>query len=116
MDCEVDVILSNCVINLCEDKGRVFEEAYRVLKPGGRLTISDMVSEGPLPAELRQDPLLWAGCIHGALPRQEYLDLIAQAGFEDIVATRSGIGGTVKGVTVFSLGVSARKGRNGGRS
>ncbi len=64
----VDVILSNCVINLVEDKGRVFEEAYRVLKPGGRLSISDMVTAGPLPMSLRSDPQMWAGCINGALP------------------------------------------------
>ena len=109
---EVDVVLSNCVINLCEDKGKVFEEAHRVLKPGGRLRISDVVSDGPLPTSLRQDPTRWAGCVHGSLPEQEYLELIAQAGFEDIVPTRSGIAGTIKGVTVFSLAVSALKGES----
>ncbi|HEX9115806.1 MAG TPA: methyltransferase domain-containing protein, partial [Anaerolineae bacterium] len=64
----VDVVLSNCVINLCEDKGKVFEEAFRVLKPGGRLSISDMVTDKPLPLSWRSDPAAWAGCIHGALP------------------------------------------------
>ena len=87
-DGTVDVILSNCVINLAEDKGRVFEEAFRVLKPGGRLSISDMVTEGPLPASVRSDPLMWAGCINGALPQAEYLDLLTQAGFVDVAGAR----------------------------
>ncbi len=105
----VDVILSNCVINLAEDKGKVFEEAYRVLKPGGRLSISDMVTAGPLPTALRGDPTLWAGCIHGALPEREYLDLVRQAGFVDVAGQRSLSGGQVAGVAVYSLSVTARK-------
>jgi len=108
-DGTVDVILSNCVINLCEDKGRVFEESYRVLKSGGRLSISDMVSDGPLPAAMRGDPSRWAGCVYGALPEREYLDLLAQAGFQEIRAARSESGGDVYGVRVYSLSVSARK-------
>jgi ubiquinone/menaquinone biosynthesis C-methylase UbiE len=105
----VDVILSNCVINLAEDKGRVFEEAYRVLKPGGRLSISDMVTAGPLPMSLRSDPQMWAGCINGALPEHEYLDLVRQAGFVDVVGQHSLSGGELAGVAVYSLSVSARK-------
>ena len=108
-DGTVDVILSNCVINLAEDKGRVFEEAYRVLKPGGRLSISDMVTAGPLPMSLRSDPAMWAGCINGALPEREYLDLVRQAGFVDVVGTRSLSGGELEGVEVYSLALSARK-------
>jgi arsenite methyltransferase len=108
-DGTVDVILSNCVINLAEDKGRVFEEAYRVLKDGGRLSISDMVSGGPLPMDLRSDAQMWAGCINGALPDQEYLDLVRQAGFTDLVAKRTLSGGEMAGVPVYSLSVSARK-------
>jgi len=108
-DCTVDVILSNCVINLAEDKGRVFEEAYRVLKDGGRLSISDMVTAGPLPLDLRGDSQMWAGCINGALPEQEYLDLVKQSGFTDVVAKKSLSGGTLAGVEVYSLSVSARK-------
>ena len=84
-DGTVDVVLSNCVINLCEDKGKVFEEAYRVLRDGGRLSISDMVSDGPFPMSWRSDPARWAGCVNGALPEQEYLDLVRQAGFTDIL-------------------------------
>jgi arsenite methyltransferase len=108
-DGSVDVIISNCVINLAEDKGRVFEEAYRVLKEGGRLSISDMVSAGPLPGDLRGDPRLWAGCINGALPEAEYLDLVRQAGFVDVVAHRTLSGGALAGVPVYSLAVSAYK-------
>ena len=83
-DGTVDVILSNCVINLCEDKGKVFEEAYRVLREGGRLAISDMVTDGPLPMSVRGDAEHWAGCVHGALPEREYLDLVRAAGFTGV--------------------------------
>ena len=83
-DESVDVILSNCVINLSPDKSRAFREAYRVLKPGGRLTVSDIVSQGTLPAEIRNNPDAWACCIGGALERQEYLNKINAAGFNDI--------------------------------
>jgi len=109
-DASVDVILSNCVINLCEDKGRVFEEAHRVLKEGGRLAISDTVADAPLPLSLRSDPGAWSGCLSGALPEHEYLDLVAGAGFRDVRAARSLSGGRVAGVTVYSLSVTATKG------
>jgi SAM-dependent methyltransferase len=80
----VDVIISNCVINLSSDKSKVFQEAYRALKPKGRLIVSDIVSEGALPDEIKADPGAWAGCVAGALERQEYLEKIKKAGFEDI--------------------------------
>jgi arsenite methyltransferase len=112
-DGTVDAILSNCVINLTEDKGRVFEEAYRVLRDGGRLSISDMVTAGPLPMDLRSDPQAWAGCVNGALPEQEYLDLVRQAGFKEVVGKRSLSGGTLAGVSVYSLSVFARKNPTG---
>ena len=83
-DESVDAIISNCVINLSSNKDKVFSEAYRVLKPGGRLTVSDIVSEGALPDEIRSDPGAWACCIAGALEQQEYLGKIRKAGFEDI--------------------------------
>jgi ubiquinone/menaquinone biosynthesis C-methylase UbiE len=108
-DGSVDVILSNCVINLCEDKGLVFREAFRALRPGGRLEVSDMVTQGALPLEARQDAGQWAGCISGALPEFEYLDLIAQAGFKEAAARRSVSGGELAGVPVYSVIVSARK-------
>ena len=108
-DGTVDVILSNCVINLCEDKGLVFREAFRVLKPGGRLEVSDVVTAGPLPLEARQDAGEWAECVSGALPEREYLDLIAQAGFTGATARRSTSSGDLAGVPVYSAIVSARK-------
>jgi SAM-dependent methyltransferase len=114
-DGTVDVILSNCVINLCEDKGKVFEEAYRVLKDGGRLSISDIVTDKALPMSLRGDAAKWGSCVHGALPEREYLDLIAQAGFQDIKATPTEIGGEIEGVRAYSLSVSARKGQGNGQ-
>jgi SAM-dependent methyltransferase len=88
-DESVDVIISNCVINLSPDKSRVFQEAYRVLKPGGRLTVSDIVSEGALPDEIKNDPDAWAGCIAGALEQQAYLKKIKKAGFEDVQVASS---------------------------
>ncbi len=80
----VDVIISNCVINLSPDKSKVFQEAYRTLKPKGRLIVSDIVSEGALPDEIKDDPDAWTGCIAGALEKQEYLEKIKGAGFGDI--------------------------------
>ena len=108
-DESVDVVLSNCVINLCEDKGAVFADAYRALKPGGRLEISDMVTGGALPLAARHDAGGWAGCISGALPEREYLDLVAGAGFTDVAARRSVSAGQLAGVPVYSVIVSARK-------
>jgi SAM-dependent methyltransferase len=108
-DEEVDVILSNCVINLTEDKGQVFREAFRVLKPGGRLEVSDVVAGGGLPIEARENASGWAECVTGALPEKEYLDLIAQAGFRDVSVRRSPASGTVAGVPIYSAIVSEKK-------
>ena len=80
----VDVIISNCVINLSADKERVFAEAYRVLKPGGRLAVSDVVVRGSVPDEVRRSMLLWVGCIAGALEESDYRAKLAEAGFVDI--------------------------------
>ena len=83
-DGSVDVIISNCVINLSTDKGRVLQEAFRVLKPGGRFAVSDVVVRGEVPAEVRRSMELWVGCVAGALSEQEYHERLADAGFEEI--------------------------------
>jgi ubiquinone/menaquinone biosynthesis C-methylase UbiE len=105
----VNVVISNCVINLVEDKEQVFREAFRVLKRGGRLEISDIVTSAGLPETLRMNSGEWAACVSGALPEKEYLDLVREAGFENIQTRRSENAGQVDGVDVYSLQVSARK-------
>ncbi len=83
-DNSVDVIISNCVINLSADKDRVLREAFRVLKPGGRLAVSDVVTRGEMLPEIRQSILAWVGCIAGALEENDYRSKLAAAGFEQI--------------------------------
>lgn len=83
-DDSVDVIISNCVINLSGDKDRVIREAFRVLKPGGRLAVSDVVVRGEMPDAVRQSMLLWVGCIAGALGDYQYVAKLAKAGFDGI--------------------------------
>src|SRR6266480_457425 len=83
-DNSVDVIISNCVINLSADKDRVLREAFRVLKPGGRFAVSDVVVRGNVPAEIRRSMELWVGCIAGALEEQEYVSKLSAAGFTGV--------------------------------
>jgi arsenite methyltransferase len=83
-DSSVDVVISNCVINLSADKGQVLREAFRVLRPGGRFAVSDVVVQGELPAEIRQSMELWAGCVAGALEETTYRRLLAEAGFSGV--------------------------------
>jgi arsenite methyltransferase len=83
-DNSVDVIISNCVINLSADKDKVLQEAFRVLKPGGRFAVSDVVTRGEMLPEIRQSILLWVGCVAGALEDNEYRSKLASAGFEQI--------------------------------
>jgi SAM-dependent methyltransferase len=83
-DNSVDVVISNCVINLSADKDRVLREAFRVLKPGGRFAVSDVVVRGEVPDEVRKSMLLWVGCIAGALEEKEYAAKLARAGFARI--------------------------------
>lgn len=89
-DNSVDVVISNCVINLSGDKDRVMREAFRVLKPGGRFAVSDVIVRGELPAEVRKSMELWVGCIAGALEEMDYVRRLAKAGFDaiDIEPTR----------------------------
>jgi SAM-dependent methyltransferase len=83
-DGSVDVIVSNCVINLSPDKPRVFAEMFRVLKPGGRIAVSDMVTNHPLPAETPKAQQDWCACMAGVLERRAYIDKLGKAGFTDI--------------------------------
>src|ERR1700687_5096729 len=83
-DNSVDVVISNCVINLSADKDRVLREAFRVLKPGGRFAVSDVVTRGEVAPEIRQSVLLWVGCVAGALGDEEYRGKLSAAGFEQI--------------------------------
>jgi len=83
-DASVDVVISNCVINLSADKRRVFAEAFRVLKPGGRFAVSDMVVKGQLPGPVRRSMEAWTGCFAGVLEEDEYRALLAEAGFEEV--------------------------------
>jgi arsenite methyltransferase len=84
-DDSVDVIISNCVINLVPDKEKAFREAFRVLKPGGRLMVSDIVLHRPLPEYVKESIEAYVGCVAGALKRDKYLDAIKSAGFDDVV-------------------------------
>jgi SAM-dependent methyltransferase len=93
-DGSVDVIVSNCVVNLSPEKGQVFREAYRVLRPGGRMLLSDLVLERPLPDEIRKSTEAYVGCIAGASMRGEYLSMIRDAGFKDVEVVAEGRYGT----------------------
>ncbi len=86
-DGTVDVIISNCVVNLSPDKPQVFREAYRVLKPGGKLALSDIVTDGPLPQEIKDSLSAWAGCVAGALDVKEYIAGLEAAGFSKVDVT-----------------------------
>lgn len=109
-DASVDVVISNCVINLAEDKGSVIREAFRVLRPGGRLAVSDMVELRSLPAVVKQDLEAHAGCIAGTIPVAEYTRLLVDAGFESPDIEISGEQG-VQGVpgAIGSASIRARK-------
>jgi SAM-dependent methyltransferase len=102
----IDVIISNCVINLSPDKDRVFQEAFRVLKPGGRVAFSDMVTRIPMPEVLRSNMTSWAACISGAITDKDYLDKMRLAGFIDVAKVA---GGENPIEPVYSAKIIARK-------
>jgi ubiquinone/menaquinone biosynthesis C-methylase UbiE len=127
-DAAVDVVISNCVINLAPDKRQVFREAYRALRPGGQLSVSDIVTQGELPEALRRDLSAWAGCIAGAVDVDEYVAGLRAAGFVDVqvtakelasaaevaqVGAASGVETTAASVAadppIFSARITARK-------
>jgi SAM-dependent methyltransferase len=113
-DQSVDVIISNCVINLSADKGKVLREAFRVLVPGGRFAVSDIVVQGKLPVSIQKDMEAWAGCLAGALQEDTYRHLLAEAGFTDIaveVTRRYSVQDVVEsggGSAVASLSIDER--------
>ncbi|MGI8958381.1 MAG: arsenite methyltransferase [Bryobacteraceae bacterium] len=117
-DNSVDVIISNCVINLSGDKDRVLREAFRVLKPGGRLAVSDVIVRGDVPSEIRRDMELWVGCVAGAMKDSEYSDKLAKAGFEgveieptrvyDIEDARAFLSGQGRNVDAMALQVEGK--------
>lgn len=112
-DDSVDVVISNCVINLSPDKPRVFQEIYRVLKPGGRLAVSDTVTHGPLPDSLKKDIEAWGECVAGALDACEYSAGLVEAGFSEVtVKPKDGSGNELESMPVsivFSALVTAKK-------
>jgi arsenite methyltransferase len=111
-DESADVVISNCVINLSSSKKTVFEEAFRVLKPGGRLAISDVITDGKIPEELKKDTGLYCSCVTGAMERDEYLRTIREAGFRgvEIVASRpstvkmpAGVSAVPQAITLLAM-------------
>lgn len=104
-DASVDVVLSNCVVNLSPDKGAVYREAFRALRPGGRLVIADMVATRPIPPEAQKDLRRWSSCSSGALPPSDVERLLAEAGFVDVHVRLTEPG--VKGATERDLGVAS---------
>lgn len=104
-----DVIISNCTINHSKDKSRVFSEIYRVLKPKGRAIISDVLAMEKLPEEVVNDPIAWAGCYGGAIPKEEYFEAIAKAGFTDIEILEESAPYEKGGVMVKSITIKIQK-------
>jgi arsenite methyltransferase len=100
-----DVVVSSCAVNHAPDKGAVYREIHRLLRPGGRFAVADVVAEAPLPGEVRSDPAAWAACYGGAIPEAEYLEAIARAGFTDVRVVRRTVPYERGGVRVLSITV-----------
>ena len=113
-DASVDVVISNCVINLSPDKPQVFREVFRTLRPGGRLAVSDIVTDGPLPEELQKNMVAWGACVAGALDVSEYIAGLTDAGFTDVKVQPKGDASELieaarlKG-KIFSAAIAARR-------
>lgn len=107
-DGQAHVVISNCVINLVPDKAAAFREAFRILRPGGRLVVSDIVTRGPLPQALRESVEAWAGCVAGALDLDDYLAAIRDAGFTDVEVLEPA---APADLPIFSATIRARKPR-----
>ncbi len=116
-EASVDLVLSNCVLNLVREADRevLFREIFRVLRPGGRIAISDIVSDEPVPAEMKKDPALWSGCVSGAFQESDFLRAFERAGFHAIAIDRydERPWRTVNGIELRSVTVTARKGKQG---
>ncbi|MDW8226181.1 MAG: methyltransferase domain-containing protein, partial [Anaerolineales bacterium] len=113
-DASVDVILSNCVINLSPDKPQVFREMFRVLKPGGRVAVSDILTDGPLPEEVQKDKEAWGACVAGALDVREYTRGLTEAGFVEVKVQPKGDAGELVGAAalkgkIYSAIITAQK-------
>jgi arsenite methyltransferase len=104
-----DVVISNCAINHAPNKRAVFREVHRLLRPGGRFVVSDVVAERELPPEIRADPAAWAACYGGAIPEQRYLEAIAAAGLEDVTVMRRTEPYDRGGARVLSITVQGRR-------
>ena len=110
-DASVDAVISNCVVNLAPDKRRVYAEIRRVLKPGGRFLISDMVTFGPVPEAVRHDMELWAGCVAGAMDREECIELIRSTGFVGVRIAEETVYDAHRGIN-FGLASVSIEGKN----
>jgi ubiquinone/menaquinone biosynthesis C-methylase UbiE len=108
-DRSADVLVSNCAINHAPDKRAVYREVFRILRPGGRFAVSDVVSEEPLPESVRNDPAAWAACYGGSVPEAEYLDAMATAGLRDLEVVRRTDPYEKGGVLIRSITVTGRR-------
>ncbi len=108
-DGEADVVVSNCAINHAPDKGAVYREVHRLLRPGGRFVVSDVVSESTLPDSVRNDPSAWAACYGGAIPEPEYLAAMTAAGLADVAVVRRTAPYEKGGVRVLSITLKGRR-------